>query len=772
MEDSATNRATPQTELEGQVCLSLAENKRQGDRPFAFIATYTTRMQASGKVVHVPFARALQERVKAGETGVLGAIWAPIEAAAKRSALMAELIASRKIFQPLAWTPAEALRFLHDLSVFEESGLKVRVPDWWSASQPPRVKVEVSVGTKPPSSVGLGAMLDFDVRVTLRGERVPPEEWRQLLAAADGLALIRGQWVEVDRDRLQGLLEHWGAVQELAQREGLPFALAMRLMVRAHSGVKHKLLAAEASIPGSAEWSEVVAGPWLRDALAGLRQPDSLSQLGTIPGLAATLRPYQLSGVKWLWHLYRLGLGGCLADDMGLGKTIQVLALLLMMKAEDKHASSPSLLVLPASLLGNWLSEAQRFAPSLRVLVVHPILGRRELMGQELPDDIAAYDLVLTSYGTLNRLGWLREYAWNLVVLDEAQAIKNPSTQQTLAVKSLLSRRRLALTGTPVENRLQDLWSIFDFINPGLLGSAEQFASLTREIAADGGAAVLSALRSLVAPYILRRLKTDRTIISDLPDKTEFDVICSLTPPQAALYQSTVVALKQELAQVESDKQRRGVVLSYLMRFKQICNHPSHYTSDGVYKPEDSGKLRRLKLLVEEIAAKGEKLLIFTQYSEISTMLAEFLATIYGRSGLILTGSTPVGQRKALVEAFQAADGPPFFVLSLRAGGTGLTLTAASQVIHFDRWWNPAVENQATDRAFRIGQKRPVMVHKLICAGTIEERIDRMIKDKKRVAGEILSGGQEIDLTAMSDDEIFSLVALDLTKASAMGEDL
>lgn len=760
-----------QAGLEGQVCLSLAENKRHAERPFAFIATYTTASPETGRATHVPIARALQEQAKAGEGNGVGTIWGPMQRAASRSGLLAELIESRRIFQPLAWTAAEALRFLRDIAVFEESGLVVRVPDWWSLSKPPRVKVEVNVGSKAPSGVGLGAMLDFDMRLNLLGETLSADEWKRLLATADGLVLIRGRWVEVDQERLQGLLDYWGAAQELAQREGLTFALAMRLMVRANSGIKHKLLEVEAGAPGAADWSDVVAGPWLQEALAGLRDPQSLAQLETIAGLQATLRPYQHAGVKWLWHLYRLGLGGCLADDMGLGKTIQVLALLLLIKSEGQALTHPSLLVLPASLLGNWLAEAQRFAPALRILLVHPSFGRRELMAQEVPEGLDTYDLVMTSYGSLSRAAWLKAYKWNLVILDEAQAIKNPSTQQTQTVKALQSRRRLALTGTPVENRLQDLWSIFDFVNPGLLGSAAQFGAVTREASGDEGAKVYGTLRALVAPYILRRLKTDRSIISDLPDKTEFDVICSLTPAQAALYERTVIGLKQELAQVEGDKQRRGIVLSYLMRFKQICNHPSHYSGDGVYRPEESGKLRRLKPLLEEIAAKREKLLIFTQYSEISTMLAEFLAKFYGRSGLILTGATPVAQRKTLVEQFQDADGPPFFVLSLRAGGTGLTLTAASQVIHFDRWWNPAVENQATDRAFRIGQKRPVMVHKLICAGTIEERIDQMIKDKKRVAGEILSGEAEVDITSLSDEEIFDLVALDLGKATGLGED-
>jgi non-specific serine/threonine protein kinase len=680
------------------------------------------------------------------------------------------LIATRKIFQPQAWTPAEALRFLRDVPVLEECGVLVRVPDWWTPKNPPRAKVSISVGARAPSGLGLDAMLDFDVRLTLGGETLSNEEWRRLVEGADGLTMIRGRWVEVDRERLQGVLEHWREAQRTASTEGLSFSAAMRLLVGA-PGDFREVLAESEDDSARPQWSEVSAGPWLREALAGLRDPALLARADPGRALTATLRPYQVAGVKWLWHLYRLRLGGCLADDMGLGKTIQVLALLLLAKAA-RSEPRPSLLVVPASLVGNWCAEAARFAPSLRLLVVHPTLGSRSVLGAEAPEDLESVDLVLTSFGTVARVPWLAQTEWDLVALDEAQAIKNPATQQARAVKALRARRRLALTGTPVENRLQDLWSIFDFVNPGLLGSAKQFAEVARQAAGERPQPVFGMLRKLVAPYILRRLKTDKRIIDDLPEKTELDVICSLTPQQAALYARTVGSLEEELQRAQEGIQRRGLVLSYLMRFKQICNHPSQLTGDGLYAAGESGKLRRLRALVEEIASRGEKLLVFTQFQEISAMLVEFLAAIYGRPGVLLTGSTPVRQRKALVDAFQSEGGPPFFVLSLKAGGTGLNLTAASQVVHFDRWWNPAVESQATDRAFRIGQTKRVMVHKLICAGTIEERIDQMIKDKRRLASEILSGDGEIDLTSLSDSEILNLVALDLKRATAAGEEV
>ena len=376
---------------------------------------------------------------------------------------------------------------------------------------------------------------------------------------------------------------------------------------------------------------------------------------------------------------------------------------------------------------------------------------------------IGGVDLVITSYGTLARTAWMAEVRWSLVVLDEAQAIKNPGTRQTRAVKRLPSRVRLALTGTPVENRLGDLWSLFDFICPGLLGSAQAFSRFARRLAEDEHAGY-APLRKLVQPYILRRLKSDRQIIADLPDKTELKAYCPLTRVQAALYQESVATLAQQIETLDGI-QRRGVVLAFLMRFKQICNHPSQWLGDGAYAPGDSGKFSRLRELAEAIAARQEKVLVFTQFQEMTGPLAGFLQEIFGRPGLVLHGGTPVKARQSLVEAFQREFGPPFFVLSLKAGGTGLNLTAAAHVIHFDRWWNPAVENQATDRAYRIGQNKNVLVHKFICRGTVEEKIDALIEAKLGLSNEIVEGGAETLLTEMSSDALLRLVSLDLESA-------
>jgi non-specific serine/threonine protein kinase len=494
-----------------------------------------------------------------------------------------------------------------------------------------------------------------------------------------------------------------------------------------------------------------------------LRGPQGLAAVDVGSDLHASLRPYQQHGLRWLHLLSRLRLGACLADDMGLGKTIQVLALLLVRKRAEGPA--PSLLLAPASLLANWAQEAARFAPGLRVLVAHTSEMPAKTLGALPAEELARSDLVITSYGSVHRFDWIKDTAWRLVILDEAQAIKNPGTRQTQAVKRLKAGSRLALTGTPIENRLSDLWSLFDFVNPGLLGSAKAFATLTRRLADSPGG--YAPLRRLVQPYILRRLKTDKTVINDLPDKTEQNAYCGLSRKQAALYQQAVDDLSRALEDGQEGVERKGLVLAFLTRFKQVCNHPSQWLGDGAWAEPDSGKLARLRELAEVVAAKQEKMLLFSQYAEATAPLAAFLGSIFGRGGCVLTGDTTVKRRQELVSQFQADESVPFFVLSLKAGGSGLNLTAASHVVHFDRWWNPAVENQATDRAFRIGQKRNVLVHKFICRGTVEERIDAMIQDKRQLAADLLdAAGAELRLTELSDAELLRLVRLDLTTAT------
>ena len=756
--------------LVGRVHVHLAENRGEPDAPFAFMATYTTRLSGWSRAVHRPLGEAIREYAGEGDRAQLLALLEPLQRAAGRCPWLAELVESGDVYHPLAFSPDEAYRFLQDIPALEESGVIIRVPDWWRARRPPRPQVQVTVGTRAPGGVGTDALLDFDVRLTLDGEALTRAELERVASASGGLALIRGKWVELDADRLREALAHWQKVKAQAGRDGVSFIEGMRLLAGAAVGGDQA-----APTPETAAWSEVVAGGWLKDALDGLRQPDGLRDLPLPRALRAELRPYQEVGVRWLSLLHRLGLGACLADDMGLGKTVQVLALLLGLKERvGGHAAAPSatrsprpaepaLLVVPASLIANWTAEIERFAPSLTVRVAHPSAsGARAALG---PDDLAGVDLVITTYGLTHRLPWLAERRWPLVVLDEAQAIKNRGAKQSRAVKALRAGSRVAMTGTPVENRLGDLWSLFDFLNPGLLGSARAFTSFTKQLGERS--AGYGPVRELTRPYILRRLKTDRRIIADLPDKTEVRAYCGLTRAQAALYQQSVKALAEALDAPQRPEgiERRGLVLSYLMRFKQICNHPSQWLRDGGWDPADSGKFARLRELAEVIADKQEKALVFTQFREVTEPLAAFLAEVFGRPGLVLHGATPVRERRALVQRFQEDEGVPFFVLSLKAGGVGLNLTAASHVIHFDRWWNPAVEDQATDRAFRIGQKRNVLVHKLVCRGTVEEKIDALIESKQSVAREVLAAGGEALLTEMGDAELLRAVSLDLRAA-------
>ncbi|SCK37128.1 non-specific serine/threonine protein kinase [Variovorax sp. HW608] len=751
-------RHDPAWNLVGRVHFNLAENRKDEEAPFAFVATYTTRLSKQAKAQHLPLGRALQEYADASNQELLSLLL-PVQRAAEQCAWLKAMVDSGEIFHPLRWTPQDAFALLRDAQALEAAGIVLRMPARWRTGRPARPQVTAILGTASPSKLGTDALLDFRMDVTLEGETLSAGEITELLAESDGLALVRGQWVEVDHKKLAATLEHFEQVEQAASSQGLSFGDAMRMLARADA--EGSLAAPEVGV----DWSQVMAGPWLAQTLQGLRSPQALESLDPGPALRATLRPYQQVGVRWLHLLARLGLGACLADDMGLGKTIQVLSLLLVLKnqVDARTPAKPSLLVAPASLLANWASEIARFAPSLKLLLAHPsALAANDLTAVDAAR-LAQVDLVITSYGTLLRLPWLKDTAWRLVVIDEAQAIKNPNAKQTRAVKQLGAEARIALTGTPVENRLGDLWSIFDFINPGLLGSSKQFAALVKQLV-EREHNPYGPLRELVRPYILRRMKTDKSVIADLPDKTEVKAYCPLSRKQAALYEAAVQELATHLEQTDGIR-RRGVVLAALMRFKQICNHPSQWLGDNAWAEDDSGKWARLRELAEVIAAKQEKVLVFTQFREMTAPIATFLASVFGRSGLVLHGETEVKKRHELVRRFQDDEEIPFFVLSLKAGGAGLNLTAASHVIHFDRWWNPAVENQATDRAFRIGQKKNVLVHKFVCRGTVEEKIDELIESKRQLSSNLLEGGAELMLTEMKDDELLKLVALDIHTA-------
>jgi len=731
----------------GRICFHLAENKKDPAYPFGFLATYAPSLTESARIRYKPLGRALQEYAGQRNRKTLVRLLTPINRAAEKSALIRELVDSGDIYHALAWTPEVAWRFLKDVPRYEESGVLVRVPDWWTRRSRPRVSVKV--GSEARSVLGADSLLDFHIETVVGETALSREEVERLLAGGDGLVFLKGRWVEVDREKLSEALEHWKRVEESAA-DGISFIEGMRLLAGAPSDLR------DAEDEKAPAWSSVEAGGWLKELLDRLRSPESLAAPVSSPDLQATLRPYQETGLSWLRLLTGLRLGACLADDMGLGKTMQVLALLLALRPEK---TGPSLLVLPASLLANWKAEIERFAPSLDALYLHPSFQPP----RDLQSSLQRADIVLTSYGMLHRIPELQDRSWTLVILDEAQAIKNPGARQTKVVKHLRARSRIALTGTPVENRLSDLWSLFDFLCPGLLGSLSRFTSFSKSLEKREGER-FAPLRNLVRPYILRRLKTDRNVIADLPDKIVMPAYCGLTKTQAVLYKHVVDELAEDL-QAQEGMRRRGLILAALMKLKQVCNHPAQLRGDGSWEPEHSGKFSRLRELVEEIASRQDRLLVFTQFREMTEPLASFLATLFGRAGLVLHGQTPVRDRQKLVDAFQAEDGPPFFVLSLKAGGTGLNLTAASQVIHFDRWWNPAVENQATDRAFRIGQKRNVLVHTFVCRGTVEEKIDSLIQEKTTLARDLLEGGAETLLTEMGNEELLATVALDIERA-------
>jgi len=744
----------------GRVHFHLAENKTDPQRPFAFLATFTEKLNAAGQLQHLPLARALQMYAGQKDQAAMQALLAPVRAAAERSALLREWLETRRLFQPLALDPQEAYRWLRDTQVFQDSGIIVKLPDWWREGKGTRPTIQVTLDAPKGDTLHAGAMLSFRVDTALQGTPLTEAEWEKLLSVETGLVSLRGQWVEVQGAKLQQVLDRWSRVQNAVGEGLIGFLDGMRLLAR----YVPKATAEEAAEAETLhDWSDIIAGKGLAEVLARMRDPN---QITPPDNLCATLRPYQEKGLAWLYFMTRLGLGACLADDMGLGKTVQVIALLLL---RQRHKPAPALLIVPASLVGNWQAEITKFAPDLRLFIAHPSAIERQVLNRAIEDPggtLRGHDLMITTYTFLQRTETWQAHPWSLVILDEAQAIKNPGSGAAQAVKRLQAPARIALTGTPVENRPGDLWSLFDFLNPGLLGPASVFAEVVKQCAT--GREGYAPLRRVVQPYILRRMKTDKSIIQDLPDKTEVKAWCGLTKRQTTIYAKLVDQMARLMKDATMDPVRRqGLVLSFLIQFKQVCNHPSHWNGDGIWGFEDSGKFARLAEICGEIAERGDRALIFTQFQETCDPLARFLATVFGREGLVLHGGTPVKRRADLVATFQRPDGPPFMVISVKAGGTGLNLTAASHVIHFDRWWNPAIENQATDRAFRIGQKKNVLVHKFICQGTLEQRIDALLEKKTALADALLSrdGSAESMLTDMTTEELLHFVSLDVNAA-------
>jgi SNF2 family DNA or RNA helicase len=677
---------------------------------------------------------------------------------------------------------AGALSFLRDgAPVLEQAGFGILAPGWWRSSRG-RLGLKLKAKTKSTkapggvqnNAIGLEGLCDIKWEAVLGDDPISLTELRQLAKLKQPLVRIRGQWVEMQAGDIEAAIaavtstgkngkdtNGKGNLRELTTGEVMRTALGV-------DGIE----AITAALPVT----KVEADGWLGDLLAGA-DDHRLTARGTPETFEGRLRPYQERGLGWLAFLGDLGLGACLADDMGLGKTAQLLALLLDEKAQPKQPNQPkqpkqpkqprgpALVICPMSLVGNWQREAARFAPTLSVYVHH---GPDRMSGKEFTRNAKRADLVLSTYGLAARdQELLSTVTWSRLVLDEAQQIKNSAARTTRSVRAIPAHHRIAMTGTPVENRLSELWSIMQFLNPGLLGSEKGFRErFTIPIERDGDDEAAERLRRITGPFVLRRLKTDRSIIRDLPDKLEMKEFCTLTREQASLYQAVVDDMLARIEEAEGIE-RRGLVLATMLKLKQVCNHPAHFLADGSSLQGRSGKLTRLTDLLEEAVSEGDRALVFTQFVEMGNLLERHLLRHLGCDVLWLHGGVPKKSRDKLVQQFQEGHGPAVFLLSLKAGGTGLNLTAATHVVHFDRWWNPAVEDQATDRAFRIGQKRNVQVRKLVCGGTLEERIDEMIERKRALAERIVGTGEGW-ITEMSTDQLRQIISL---SAESVGDD-
>ncbi|WP_435011375.1 DEAD/DEAH box helicase [Tundrisphaera lichenicola] len=639
--------------------------------------------------------------------------------------------------------------------MLEQAGFSVMLPAWWSRKGT-KLRLGARAVVKSPkmtskSGLSLDEILKFRWEIALGDHVLTYRELQALARLKVPLVQIRGQWVQLNTEEIQAALDFWKGKSEAA--------MPARQLVRMALG--------EARTPGGLAFEGLKAEGWFSELLGQLEGKGGFENLPTPEGFLGTLRPYQARGYSWLGFLRRWGFGACLADDMGLGKTVQTLALLRRDWAEaEPKRRRPTLLVCPTSVVGNWHKEASRFTPDLPVLIHH---GHRRIKGADFKKLAGKHGLVVSSFALLHRdLALLQEVPWAGVILDEAQNIKNPQTRQSQAARALKANFRIALTGTPVENHVGDLWSIMEFLNPGFLGTQAEFKRTFHvPIQVERDLEASKRLQRLTSPFLLRRLKTDKSIISDLPEKLEMKVYNTLTKEQASLYAAVVEDAANQIENAEGI-QRKGLVLATLTKLKQVCNHPAQFLGDNSSISDRSGKLSRLTEMLDEALASGDKALIFTQFTEMGEILRRHLEDTFGREVPFLHGGVPKIKRDRMVERFQApgTDAPSVFLLSVKAGGVGLNLTAANHVFHFDRWWNPAVENQATDRAFRIGQTKNVQVHKFVCLGTLEEKIDEMIERKREVAGSIVGTGEDW-LTKLSTAELKDLFAL---RREALGD--
>lgn len=721
----------------GRVFFHLVENKND-EYPFAFMATYTTKAVKSKRALHTPLKNALSE-FKGDEKKLISLISTVIKAA-DESAFISDLLESGELFSPIKLTSDEAYVILREIEIYERAGIMCRVPDWWRKKSN-SIGVSVKVGEKEPSKVGLTELLDFSPSLTLGEENITQKELKEFLKMAEGLVLYKGKWVEINKKKLEAALDAFEKIKEYYFDEKMTIGEAMRLELSMGKELDFSSDEIEVSISN---------GQWLRKLKDIMVYPKTIEKIDIAPTFYANLREYQEKGYYWLNKMSLYGFGACLADDMGLGKTVQMIAFLENVRI---NSGGRALLILPASLIGNWQKEIEKFAPQMPYQILH----KSDIKSTQTIEIRDGEFLYITTYGMAVKLDELKTYTWDYLILDEAQAIKNPGTKQTRTIKAIPSKMRIAMTGTPIENRLSDLWSLFDFLNQGLLGTSKEFTDFTKELK-DNPIGYIR-LRKIIQPFILRRLKTDKSIITDLPEKIEINEYTKLSKKQIALYKQLIEQIKERLQDAEGIE-RKALVLSSIMKFKQICNHPDQYLGREEYKEDQSGKYEKLREICETIYEKREKVLIFTQFREITEPISEFLKDIFNKEGFVLHGGTSIVKRNEMVKEFNSDKYIPYMVLSLKAGGVGLNLTAANHVIHFDRWWNPAVENQATDRAFRIGQNKNVIVHKFVTKGTIEEKIDAIIEQKQKLSGDILASKEEQWITEYNNEELMKMFAL------------
>lgn len=710
-----------------RIYFHLVENNQNSeDYPFAFIATYSKKSSDS-KSSHTPLKNALIEF--SDDRDKLLYLLSSVSKASQNSSLITSLMESGELFQPIYFTVKEAHQFLLEVKDYEQAGIMCRIPKWHKKNTN---KITLKLDIKKQKSLSLQTLVNFEPTFEVDGVVLTRKEIIELLNQAGSLVLLKNKWINVNEENLNKMLAAFEILNDV-KSDGLTLIDLLKIEFNANKffNVKDK----EVLI-------EVTQKEWYLNFKKELSNPQLMANCTIASSFKGSLRDYQQTGYNWLHKMLEYGLGACLADDMGLGKTIQVIAIIakLMELNEQKI-----LLIVPASLIMNWKKEFAKFS-NIEPVVIH------NQVGVKIEDLTIENKVYITTYKMASKL---TEYEFDLLVIDEAQAIKNIGTKQTKDVKSIKSKFRIALSGTPIENNLGDLYSLFDFLNKGLLGNVNEFKKQTTELIENNS---FHRIRNMIKPFLLRRLKSDKSIINDLPDKVENNEYATLTKKQIALYQKEVAYIEECMADEEKDV--KGLILTSIMKFKQICNHPSQFLSDGKYDEKDSGKFEVLRRIAQTVKENNEKMIVFTQFKEMTEPINQFLSTIFEVEGFVLHGSTSIKNRDIMVSRFNSDEPIPYMVLSLKAGGTGLNLTKSNHVVHFDRWWNPAVENQATDRAYRIGQDKKVMVYKFITTGSIEEHIDDILNSKQQLSDNILANTGESWIANLSKKELLDLFKL------------